>query len=65
MTAGPTTAPVVQLTLAGETAAALRREARRRDMSAAALAIALIDTAITDNLVAAVLDDGAPAEPPP
>jgi hypothetical protein len=65
MTAGPTTAPVVQLTLEGETAAALRREARRRDMSAAALAIALIDTAITDNLVAAVLDDGAPAEPPP
>ena len=28
------------------------------------LAIALIDTG-TDNLVAAVLDDGAPAEPPP
>jgi hypothetical protein len=61
----PTGTPIVQLTLEGETAAALRREARRRDMSATALALALIDTTVTDDLWAAVLDDGAPAEPPP
>jgi hypothetical protein len=61
MTSGPTTAPIVHLTLEGETAAALRREARRRDVSAATLARDLIAMITADDLVTAVLDD---VEPP-
>jgi hypothetical protein len=57
----PTSIPIVKLELEGEVAAALRREARRRDMSAASLARALIDTTVTDDLWAAVLDLDEPA----
>jgi hypothetical protein len=65
VTSGPTTAPIVQLTLEGETAAALRREARRRDVSAAILARDLLDRIAEDGLCAAVLDADDDARPPP
>jgi hypothetical protein len=55
--------PPIVVTLEGDVAAALRREARRRDVPAASLARDLIETITTDNLVAAVLDDGTPADP--
>jgi hypothetical protein len=57
--------PTVVVTLEGRTAVLLRAAAAARDMSAVSLARDLIDTITADNLVTAVLDDGAPAEPPP
>jgi hypothetical protein len=64
MGGGPTTAPIVHLTLEGEVAAALRREARRRDVSAVALAYAVLDVVLADQLVAAVLDVDEDAHTP-
>ena len=58
-------APIVQLTLVGRrTAAALRREARRRDVSAATLARDLLDRIAEDGLCAAVLDIDVDVEEP-
>jgi hypothetical protein len=52
--------PIVQLTLEGELVTRLRREAAKRDTSAVALARAVLDVALHDHLLDAVLDDQAP-----
>jgi hypothetical protein len=57
--------PPTVVEIAHEVVVSLRREARRRDTTVERLARDLLDIIATDGLVGAVLDDGAPAEPPP
>ena len=57
--------PVVTIEVEHAVVARLRVEAARRDMPVKSLVRNLLDVIASDGLVTAVLDDGAPAEPPP
>jgi hypothetical protein len=56
--------PAITIELEGEIVSCFRREAAKRGTSAPALVRSVLATAVSDNLIAAIIDVEEEAEPP-